>query len=210
MKLPYITLDGFSPMVPNKELYAKGWTRKMIDTLGPWHGISHKGNPMWSREHVEATIPTPGFTVELIKALKAKTPMLHRDITSKILLTACEVLYDLNKHIKAKAITAGDIIRSYRMKFILLQHLLDTGYVTEIARETDTGLYRLTVEIEGRTFVWHQPENQAKRFITTYIETTSTPDTVDTPIINTDPTAVFNALEQVVISILVANFQAKP
>ena len=208
MKLPHITLDGFSEMVPNKELYAKGWTRKMIDTLGPSHRINHEGVPMWSRTHVETTLETPAFITQLIRALKAKTPMLYK-MTPETLLLACETLYDLNKHIKARAFTAGTVQRSYRMKFILLQHLLDLGYVTETALETDTGLYRLTVEIEGRTFVWHQPKNQAKHFITSYVETTSTPNVVDSPIVNPKATAVFNAFEHNVISIVIAKFQAK-
>lgn len=207
-KLPYITLDGFSPMVPNKELYSKGWTRKMIDTLGPSIRKNPDGVPMWPRERVEATITTPAFTKELIKALKAKTPMLYK-ITPETILLACETLYDLNKHVKDKAFSAGDVQRSYRMKLLLLSYLLENGYVTEVARETDTNLFRLTVQVEGRTFVWHQPPNQAKYFITDYVETTSTPDVEDAPVKNPKATAVYATLEAIVISILVATLQAK-
>ena len=202
-----IRLSNFSQMVPDKELLAgKGWTRPMVALLGAPHRQTRKDGQtmsLWKQAHVIAVMQTDEFRKELLSLLasKATTKFI---IDEALLLAACNAMYDINKHIKTKVYGYSYANRAYKLKYFLLQYLYANNYVTEVVYEVDTDLYRLTITIQGQTFIWHQPKNQAEKFIKSFVPVRSYNPDQDAEITSPDAYGLLDYVTDIVLSILLA------
>lgn len=188
------------------ELRGKKWSETMISLLGEPVGRNSEGVIFWENSKVEEVIASPEFTTSVSKAMRRK---INSDELSQIdeffLLVGCMLLYDLNKHVKAKKFTNASNLKSYGLKSYFLSYLIDHGKATEVAFERDTQLFRVTVLVENVFFVWHQPYNLGKGYIKSCTIVESDENVSDPPFVpkhNAERT--LELFEQIVLTLIVS------